>query len=248
VQDPASLPAAVQGAEVVVQTLTFPTFPVEKPGRGYTFEEFDHRGTERLVAAAAHAGSRAFVFVSGVGADAASPKPWFRAKWFGERAVETAGVPFVILRPSWVYGPDDRALNRFVSFHRWLPFVPVVGDGSQRLQPVFVDDVAEAVVRATRPEGPRGTFEIGGPDVMTMNEVLVTMMEVRGTRKPLLHVPVFLPKLAGFFVQVLPRPPISPAAIDFATGDAVADLTGFRGAFDLSLTPLRDGLATYLAG
>jgi NADH dehydrogenase len=247
IQDPASLPRAVQGAEVIVQSLTFPTFPVEKRGKGYTFEEFEHRGTERLAAAAAHAGARAFIFVSGVGASPDSPKTWYRAKWFGEKAVEAAGVPFAIIRPSWVYGPEDRALNRFVAFHRWLPFVPVVGDGSQRLQPVFVDDVAEAIARAARPDGPRGVFEIGGPNTMTMNDVLATMMDVRGRRKPLIHVPAFLPKLAGFSLQVLPRPPISPAAIDFATGDAVADLGAFRAAFDLELTPLRDGLATYLA-
>jgi NADH dehydrogenase len=247
VQDAASLPRAVQGAEVVVQALTFPTFPVEKPGKGYTFEEFDHRGTERLVAAAASAGARAFVFVSGVGADPDADRPWYRAKWFGELAVRAAGIPFAILRPSWVYGPGDRALNRFVAFHRWLPFVPVVGDGSQRLQPVFVDDVGEAIARAARLDGPRGVFEIGGPDVLSMNEVLTEMMEVRGDPKPLLHVPPALPKLAGALLHVLPRPPLSRDAVDFVTGDAVADLTALRSAFDLRLTPLREGLASYLA-
>jgi NADH dehydrogenase len=248
IQDPATLPGAVQGAEAVVQALSFPTFPFEKPGKGFTFEEFDHRGTERLAIAAARAGVRAFVYVSGVGADPGSPKAWYRAKWFGERAADASGVPSTILRPSWVYGPEDSALNRFVAFHRWLPFVPVVGDGSQRLQPVFVDDVARAVAQATQPEGPRGTFEIGGPEVMSMDDVLNTMMDVRGRPKPLVHVPVVLPKLAGFFVQVLPRPPLSPGGIDFAIADAVADTGPLLRAFHLELTPLRDGLATYLEG
>jgi NADH dehydrogenase len=248
VQDPASLPGAVQGAEVVVQSLSFPTYPTEKPRKGYTFEEFDHRGTERLVTAAARAGARAFVFVSGVGASPDSSKTWYRAKWFGEQAVEAAGVPYTILRPTWVYGREDRALNTFVAFHRWLPFIPVVGDGSQRLQPVFVDDLGEAIARAARPDGPRGTFEVGGPEVMTMDGVLATMMDVRGRRKPLVHFPPFLPKLAGFFVQFLPRPPISPDAIELATADAVADDTAFRAAFGVALTALRDGLDTYLGG
>ena len=120
-----------------------------------------------------------------------------------------------IIRPSWVYGPQDRALNRFVAFHRLLPFVPVAGDGRQRLQPVFVEDVAEAFAQAAGPEGPSGTFEIGGPDVLTMNDVLVTMMEVRGKRKPLLHFPVALPEAAGFFLQFLD-------AVLGETGDALA--------------------------
>jgi uncharacterized protein YbjT (DUF2867 family) len=244
---PASLEAAIRGSDVVVQALTFPTWPVEKPRRGFTFEEFDHRGTERLVAAAASAGVRRYVYCSGVGADPVSPKSWYRAKWFGEEAVRGASLGHVIIRPSWVYGPDDIALNKFVAFHRWLPLVPVVGDGSQRLQPVFVDDVGEALARAATPDGPSGTYEIGGPEVMTMNQVLQTMMEVRGSRKPLVHFPPWMPKLAAFFLQVLPSPPLSPGAVDLATADAVADTGPLLEAFELELTPLRAGLETYLA-
>lgn len=244
--DPVSLERAVAGARAVIQTLTFPTFPVEKPRKRYTFEEFDHRGTERLVAAAAKAGVERFVFCSGAGAAPDAPKVWFRAKWGGEEAVRTSGLEPVIVRPSWVYGPGDRALNRFVTFHRRLPFVPVVGDGHQRLQPVFVEDVGEALAQASMPGGPTGTFEIGGPDVMDMNEVLAVMMEVLGRRKPLVHFPPVLPKAAGFFLQVLPRPPLSPDAVDFVTGDALADIGPLLAAFDLRLTPLREGLASYL--
>jgi uncharacterized protein YbjT (DUF2867 family) len=246
VRDAASLAGAVAGAETVVQILTFPTFPVEKPRRGYTFEEFDHRGTERLVAAAAAAGTRRYVYCSGSGAAPNAPRVWFRAKWGGEQAVRASGLEHAVIRPSWVYGPEDRALNRFVAFHRWLPFLPVVGDGRQRLQPVFVDDVAEAFARAARVGGPTGEFEIGGSDILTMNDVLGTMMEVRGRTKPLVHFPVVLPKLAGALLQVLPKPPLSPDAVDFLIGDALADNGPLLGAFDIELTPLREGLATYL--
>jgi uncharacterized protein YbjT (DUF2867 family) len=247
VLDPVSLDRAVSGAAAVVQALTFPTFPVEKPSRRFTFEEFDHLGTERLVTAAAKADVERFVFCSGSGAAPDAGQVWFRAKWGGEEAIRASGLAHAIIRPSWVYGPKDRALNRFVSFHRWLPFVPVVGAGMQRLQPVFIDDVAEAVTQAAAPGGPTGTFEIGGPETMTMNEVLRTMMEVRGRIKPLVHFPGWMPKLAGFFLQALPRPPLSPDAVSFVTGDALADTASLIEAFDLRLTPLREGLATYLS-
>ena len=247
VLDPGTLDRAVTGAETVVQALTFPTFPVEKPRKRFTFEEFEHHGTERLVRAATRAGVRRFVYCSGAGADPNAAKVWFRAKWFGEEAVRTSGLAHCILRPSWAYGPEDRALNRFVAFHRRLPFVPVVGDGQQRLQPVLIDDVAEALARGADPDGPAGTFEIGGPEVMTMDQVLETMMEVRGRRKPLVHVPAVLPKLAGFFLRVLPKPPLSPDAVDFLTGDALADTGPLLRAFQgLRLTPLGEGLARYL--
>lgn len=248
VQDAASLPAAVRGAEAVVQALTFPTFPVEKPSRGYTFEEFDHRGTQRLVSAAAGAGVKRYVYSSGAGAAPDAAEGRFRAKWGGEQAIRASGLSHTIFRPSWLYGPGDRALNRFVTLHRLLPFVPVVGSGTQRLQPVFVEDVAEAMAQALGPQGPTGTFEIGGPEVMTMNELLEALMDVLGDRKPLLHFPEAMPKLAGAFLQHLPRPPLSPPAVAFLTSDALADVSSLLREFDLRLTPLREGLASYLGG
>jgi len=245
VLDAGSLDRAVAGAQAVIQALTFPTFPVQRPRKRFTFEEFDHLGTERLSLAAARNGVTRFVFCSGAGAAPDAPKVWFRAKWGGEEAVRASGMEHVVLRPSWVYGPEDRALNTFVAFHRLLPFVPVIGDGHQRLQPVFVDDVATALAGAAAP-GPTGTFEMGGPDVMDMDQILAVMMDVRGKRKPLVHFPPALPKLAGFFLQLLPKPPLSPEAVDFATGDALADTGPLLAAFPLRLTPLREGLATYL--
>jgi uncharacterized protein YbjT (DUF2867 family) len=247
VLDPRSLDRAVAGAEAVVQALTFPTFPAEKPRKRYTFEEFDQRGTERLVEAAANAGVARYVYTSGTGVAPDAPEVRYRAKWLGEEAIRATGIGHAIIRPSWVYGREDPGLNKFVAFHRWLPFVPVIGDGSQRLQPVFVEDVADALAQAARPTGPAGTFEIGGPEVLTMNEVLRTMMDVREKVKPLVHFPRFLPWLAGFVLQVLPKPPLSPEAVDFGTAEALADTDDLLKEFDLRLTPLREGLSTYLA-
>ena len=246
--DADSLPPAVRGADVVVQALTFPTFPVEKRRRRYTFDEFDGAGTERLVGAAREAGVHRYVYVSGAGAAPDGPKHWYRAKWRGEEAVRSSGLEHAIVRPSWVYGPGDISLNKFVAFHRWLPFVPVVGDGNQRVQPVFVDDVGAAVAGAAGLGQPSGTFEVGGPQVLTMNEVLATMMEVRGKRKPLVHLPVWFAKFGSFFLQYVPGSPLSPGAIDFATADALADIASLQRAFpDLRLRPLREGLEAYLA-
>ena len=123
VQRPSTLPAAMQGADVVVQALTFPSFPVEKPSKGWTFTEFEHHGTERLARAAEGAGVKRFVYVSGVGVAPDAEKVWHRAKWFGEQALLATDLEAVIVRPSWVYGPRDRALNRFVAFARSSPMV-----------------------------------------------------------------------------------------------------------------------------
>ena len=248
VQRPQTLPAAVAEAEVVVQILAFPTFPVEKPSKGYTFDEYERLGTGRLVAAAARAGARRYVYCSGVGADPRGRASRFRAKAAGEREVTGSGIAeSCIVRPSWVYGPEDRALNRFVGIARRAPVLPVVGSGNQRLQPVFIDDVGQAFGAAAAVGGPTGTFEIGGPDVLTMNEILATAMDVMGKRVRVLHVPPWAFAAAGFPAQFLPKPPISPGVVEFLTSDALADTGPLLRSFPaLRLTPLREGLGTYL--
>jgi NADH dehydrogenase len=111
---------------------------------------------------------------------------------------------------------------------------------------VFVDDVGVAMAKAAAVGAAQGTFEIGGPEVLTMSEVIRAMMEVRGKRKLLLHLPAWFAKLGAFFLQFLPNAPLSPGAIDFATAEAVADTASLLDAFDLRPRTLREGLGTYL--
>lgn len=247
-RDAASLRRAVESMEVVVSAMQFPNFPIENKKKGYTFDEVDARGNERLVAAAKEAGVTRYIYMSGAGAAPNAAKHWFRAKWRAEQAIINSGLRYTIFRPSWVYGPGDKSLNRFAGFARMLPFVPVIGSGKQRMQPLFVDDLVRCAADSLTNEAAGfGTFEIGGPDVLTMNDVIRTMLAVMERRRPLLHAPAFLPKLAGLLMTPLPNPPLSPDAVDFITNDALADLTLLRGAFHPRLTPLREGLRTYLA-
>ena len=247
-RDAATLRAAVQGVTTVISAMQFPNFPIENKGKGYTFEEVDARGNERLVQAAKEAGVRTYVYLSGSGAAPDAPKHWFRAKWQAEQAIIGSGLRHSIFRPSWVYGPEDKSLNRFVTFARLLPFVPVIGNGRQRLQPVFVDDVVGAVVRSLEIEAAANqVFEVGGPEVMSMDDLLHTMLNAMGKRRPLLHAPVFLPKLAGALMAPLPNRPLSPDAVEFIVNDALADNSNLLRVLGTRLTPLREGLASYLS-
>ena len=247
-RDAASLRRAVEGVETVISSMQFPNFPVENPRKGYTFEEIDARGNERLVTTAKEAGARTYVYLSGVGAAPDAAKHWFRAKWQAEQAIKASGLRYTIIRPSWVYGPEDNAMNRYVAFARKLPFVPVIGNGQQRLQPVFVDDVARCVADSLTLEAAANqVFEIGGPDVMTMNDIVRTMLRVMGKKQRVLNSPVFLPRLAAALMARLPNTPLSPEVVEFAVAEALADNTHLLQAFDIRLTPLAEGLATYLA-
>lgn len=248
VRDPASLAAAVQGAEVVIGCVQFPNSPIENRRRGHTFEEADAAGTERLVEASKAAGVQRYIYLSGAGAAADAKYHWFRAKWRAETAVRDSGITYVIFRPSWVYGPEDHSLNRFLTMSRYLPFVPIIGIGSrQQLQPVFIDDLGWAVAEAVdNREADNRVFEIGGPEVLTMKEIIRTALEVLGRRRFLLPVPKVLMKAQAALLQFLPRPPLTPDAVDFITMDALGDSSELVETLGLRLTPLREGLATYL--
>ena len=245
---PHTLPAAFAGVQCVVNAVQFPGYPVEAPKRGLTFDRYDRVGTEEQVRIAREAGVPRFVYVSGVKADPASDRPWYRAKGLAEAAIRRSGLSWTIVRPSWAYGPEDNSLNRFVAIARRSPVMPVVGDGTQRLMPVLVDDVARVVAEAaTQPAGGATdgkVLEIGGPDVLSMDEVLRTLLDVMGLRRRMVHVPAALPRLAGgALAAALPRPPLNAAAVEFLTADATADLDALRDTMPLELTPLREGLA-----
>lgn len=247
--DPASLPPAVAGCQTIIGSQTFPNSPVEDPRRGRTFAEVDAAGTERLVAAAKEAGVKRYIYISAVGAAPDGRYHWFRAKWRAETAVRESGMTWVIFRPSWVFGPEDVALNRFLRMSRFLPFVPMIGSPSrQRVQPVFIDDVARAVAEAVdNPAADNRLFEIGGPEVMSLADVLRTALAVSGRRRFLLSAPAPLMKAAAALLQHLPGRPLTPNAIDFITMDAVAQPSDLEETLGIKLTPLRDALATYLA-
>lgn len=244
VSDAASLSAAMTGVDVVVGAVQFPNHPVEKPAKGYTYVKVDGEGTTRLVQAARTAGVKRFVYIGGAGTREGQSAPWFQGKLMAEKAVRDSGIPYTIFRPSWVYGPDDRTLNRFATFARLLPFIPVIGNGRTRVQPVLVDDVAEAVALSIESEKAAGkVYEIGGPQELTMDEIIRTMLKVMGKQRPLVHHPAWFMKLVTAPMAVLPAPPLSPAGVDFVLMEEPVDNSVLLRDLNIRLTPLSEGLS-----
>jgi NADH dehydrogenase len=241
------LEAATRSIDMVVHAVQFPNHPVENPRKGWTYEQVDAAGTERMVAAAAKNGVRRFVYLSGAGVRPGRTEPWFRAKDRAERAITSSGTEYVILRPSWIYGPNDRSMNKFVTFVKLLPVVPVIGSGQEQIQPVSVFDVAKVAAAAvTEPTAANQIFELGSTPPLTMDEIIRTIMRVLGTRKPLLHQPAWLVKIPAAVLQYLPNAPLSPGAVDFITMDERVDPSEAERVFGIRFRSLEDGLRAYL--
>jgi NADH dehydrogenase len=244
---PESLAAALAGVDALAISLAFRNSPIEAPRRGQTFERVDADGTVALVAAARASRLRRLVYMSGAGAAPDAPRHWFRAKWRAEEAVRAGGIPYTIFRPSWIYGPGDRSLNRFLGFARWLPFVPQIGNGRQLVAPVFVGDMGRLVADALEtPAAAGATLEVGGPETLTMDAVVREALRIQGRRRLILHAPARLMKLLTRPLTLLPSPPMTPDAIDFVVQSAQVDTAPLTAALPRRLTTLAEGLSSYL--
>ncbi len=169
---PATLLAAVEGVEAVVQAAQFTGAPVENPARGLTYAAVDRDGTLNLLEAVAQVygrpttgsapgrypvGSPRLLYMSGITVSEEAREPWNRAKWQAEEAIRGSGLDWTIVRACWAYGPRDTALNRIIGYSDYLPFVPIFGRGDDPLTPVFVDDIGRlfALLVAAPDEGSR---------------------------------------------------------------------------------------------
>jgi NADH dehydrogenase len=205
-------------------------------GGGQTFAAVQAEGAARAARAAAAAGITHYVQVSAIGADAASPVPYARTKAAGEAAVLAAISTAVILRPSLVIGPEDQFLNRFAAMARMAPILPVIA-GDSRFQPVYVHDVAGAVVAALDDLAAAGrTFELGGPDVMSFRAILQMInRETRHDRR-LLEVPHAVAALLGRMGDILPFMPMTSDQLAMLQKDNVAS-PGLPGLVELGISP-----------
>jgi uncharacterized protein YbjT (DUF2867 family) len=240
VTDSASLPQAVAGVDAVIHLVA-----IIKGSRD-DFERIMVQGTRNLVAAAEAGGTRRILLASALGLNERTKDavPYLAAKWEMERAVEASPVEHVIFRPSFVFGKDGGVLPTFLRLARFAPVTPIVGPGTQRLQPIWVDDVAQYFTDAVDlPEAAGRTFDIGGPDAVTWNEFWDRLKRVLGSRRPSIHVPFAAMRVQAALTERLPGAPVTRDQLTMLQlGDNVAGSTDAVDTFHLPLVPLDEQL------
>jgi NADH dehydrogenase len=195
---PASIKAAMRDAGIVVNLVGILT----ESGK-QSFDAVQAQGAGMIAQAAAEIGAR-MVHISAIGADANSESAYARAKAAGEQAVFAAVPSATVLRPSLVFGPEDQFTNRFASLARMAPVMPVFG-AQTRMQPVYVGDVATAAADAVDGKARAGaTYELGGPEVLTMQEIIEIILATIERKRMLLPVPMGIAKLKSYFLQFAP--------------------------------------------
>ena len=239
--DTESLRRAVAGCDVVVHLVAI------RQGRPEQFERIMSRGTRDLLAAAKSAGVRRFVLMSALGTNERTKDlvPYFRAKWDMERAVEGSGIGYVIFRPSFIFGRGGGILPTFARLARITPVTPIVGPGTQRIQPIWIDDVAEFFARGVDEEAATNRmFELGGPDAVSWNEFWERLKRALGVRRPSIHMPMRFMRMNAMVTERLPGN--IPLTRDLLTmleaGDNTTDVRPALEAFGIPLVPLDEQL------
>lgn len=247
----ASIARALQGADWVINLVGILT---EQPGRRYATVHGELPG--RIGRAASAAGVSRFIQISAIGAHEASPSAYGRSKAAGETAARLAFPGVTILRPSVVFGPEDEFFNALGSVSRIAPMIPLFfsglpklafdgifpqprfpGAGANKMQPVYVGDVADAVLAALRePKTAGGVFELGGPTVYSFREVVELALRVIGRRRCLVPVPFFALEAAAFFAQAVPFSPLKPDLVRLMKLDNVVS-QGAAGLAELGIAP-----------
>jgi len=198
---PASVEAAMRGADAAINLVGILT-----EAGAQTFDAVQAAGASAVAKAASAAGAR-MVHVSAIGADENSLSRYARSKAAGEKAVLAAVPSATIMRPSIMFGPEDQFTNRFAALARMSPMLPLVGGGVTRLQPVYVGDVATAVADAVDGKTKAGaTYELGGPEVLTMREIMGIILATIERRRMLVSLPFGLAKFQALFLQFAPGP------------------------------------------
>ena len=198
---PASIEAALRDSHAAINLVG-----ILAEGGAQTFDAVQDKGAGAVARAAAAVGAD-MVHVSAIGADENSLSRYGRSKAAGEKAVLSAVPSATILRPSVVFGPEDQFTNRFAALAKVSPMLPLIGGGLTRLQPVYVGDVATAVADAVDGKTkPGATYELGGPEVLTMREIMEFILATIERKRMLVSLPFGLAKLQALFLQFAPGP------------------------------------------
>lgn len=243
-----SVDRAVEGADAVVNLVAV----MNNSGR-QTVDVVNVFGARAVAEAARAAGLDRIVHVSAIGADPESDSAYGRSKAEAEAAVYETLPQSVVMRPSIIFGPEDHFFNRFAGMARMSPFLPLIGGGKTRFQPVFAGDVAQAIVDSIEGKArPATTYELGGPEIHTFRECMEIMLETIGRRRVLLPMPWGVASVLGTVLQYLPGKMLTPDQVRLLRVDNVVSAAAIEEkrtikAFGIEPTTIEAVLPSYLS-
>lgn len=243
IRDDQKIIEAVSGVQIIVHLAA-----VLRPWRDATYESVTVGGTHAIVQAARQASVNQFIYISALGVQPGDSNPYMLTKREAEEAVRSSGLNHTIFRPSYLYGKGSHFLALLENLVR-LPVVPVVGPGRQKLQLMWVDDLAACIAASIQKEScANQTFEIGGPEALDFNEVLDAVSRTKGSRiRTKIHLPFGLIKpFAAIGAKIISTLPATPDTLELLLRDSTCDVQYVKNTFDVQLVSFTEGLRKVL--
>ncbi|MBF0587669.1 MAG: complex I NDUFA9 subunit family protein [Magnetococcales bacterium] len=242
IMDPTSLERTMKGVDTVIHLVGI----LLEEGT-QSFEAVHHQGTRNVLEAAEKAGVKRYLHMSSLGTREHAASQYHQSKWDAECAVRDSKLDWTILRPSVIFGRHDNFVNQFINMAKFSPALPLLGDGSTQMQPIWVEDVARCFIAALdKPESVGKVYELGGPDRLTFKEILQTILQASGKRRLLIPTPfTVLEAEAWVMERVLPTPPLTQDQLIMAQEDNICDIQEMCETFEVAPRTFRDGLNDY---
>lgn len=238
-----SIEGAMQGAKCVIHLVG-----IIHERKENTFERTHAQATRHVVDEAKKSGVKRLLHMSALGTRENARSRYHQTKWAAEECVRKSGMAWTIFRPSFIYGPRDKGINTLAQVVRRAPFVPVLGGGNTKIQPISVENVAKAFVTAVRNDASIGkTYDLCGADAFTWNELYDKLQGILGTRKRKLHLPLPIARVqAALFEKILANPPFTRDQLLMLQEDNVGDPKPAERDFFLQQEDFEEGVARYL--
>jgi uncharacterized protein YbjT (DUF2867 family) len=238
-----SIEGAMQDAKCVIHLVG-----IIREWKENTFERAHAQATKYVVDEAKKSGVKRFVHMSTLGTRENARSRYHQTKWAAEECVRKSGLAWTIFRPSFIYGPNDKAINLLAQLVRRLPFIPVLGAGNTKIQPVSVENVAKAFVAAIHSDGSIGkTYDLCGPEAFTWNELYDKLQGILGTRKRKVHLPLPIARVqAALLERILANPPFTRDQLLMLQEDNVGDPKPAERDFMLEQERFEDSVGRYL--
>ncbi len=245
ISDKSALESAAVGADSVVHLVG-----IIQEAPHVTFQDIHVEGTRSVLNAAQASGVRFFLYLSALGARPDAASTYHKTKWGAEELVRKSGIPFSIVRPSLIYGNNDGFTTRLTEAIKLSPFLPIIGSGQSRVQPISIDDVVSCMLKAVTDRAVlNATYEIGGPEQLTYQEITVALANAMGIHRPVLHLPLPLMRVAARLLELaLPVPPLTTDQLTMLQENNICDMRDIREVFRVEPVTFREGLAALFKG
>ena len=244
IADQQSVERAAAGAQTLIHLVGI----IRERGE-VTFERLHTEATRNVVQASRVQSVKRFIYVSAVGAAEDAASRYHQTKWHAEQEVRKSGLQYLILRPSIICGQGDGFVSLLVQMLSKQPVFPILGSGEYRLQPVWVSDLHACILKALADADVwNRTYEIGGPQALTFNEMVEQIMEVSGIRRRTVHMPLWLMRPLVAALQHLPGFPLTSEQLLMMQQENVCDIAPMRRDFGIEPLPFRQVIETYLPG